>query len=332
MRQTRACKRSRRRPSPRRGRTTCAAAGATRCRSESDLPNADSVAGAMETDAHSQAAVVRWCRRSPRLCNMRSPNCSQTATIKQSRVRSCGEGHEHPVGGQPHKSYTHRHFPGAKQLQIRQIRPGQTGMEFARLKHHQIKDVLYACLVAIGIRKDAGAAFRHLLPPCSPNAKCTPSSTVAAALQTADDGMNGPRRLCKIGNYRYKSDRRWHCQHRRADEQQPGLMISYAGQRRTAVAPTVGGARCCDCMGHRPDHSAELIGLHGGRRGAVGEQLELLADAVLGLSRANRAARRECAHRRRWGRLERGDGEARIGAHTYRDIARTSDRTAAPDA
>ena len=37
-------------------------------------------------------------------------------------------------------------------------------------------------------------------------------------------------------------------------------------------------------VGHGGEPQAELIGLHGGRRGAIGEQLELLADAVLGFS------------------------------------------------
>jgi hypothetical protein len=37
-------------------------------------------------------------------------------------------------------------------------------------------------------------------------------------------------------------------------------------------------------IGHSRERHAELIGLHGGRQGAIGEQPELLANAVLGLS------------------------------------------------
>ena len=167
-RQIRACKRSRLRPAARRGRTTCIAAGATRIRSESDLPNADRAAGAMETDAHSQAAVVRWCKRSPDYARL-DHQIAARRYHKAEPVRSRGKGYEYPVGRQRHKSYARLLFPCAQQMQIRQIRPGQTGVEFARLQHHQIKDVLYACLVAIGIREDARAALWHLLPPCSPS-------------------------------------------------------------------------------------------------------------------------------------------------------------------
>ncbi len=59
----------------------------------------------------------------------------------------------------------------------------------------------------------------------------------------------------------------------------------------------------------------ELIGLHGSRRGAIGEQLELLANAVFGLPAGAVEILIEGTRVvGDAGALERGDDEARIGA------------------
>ena len=51
-----------------------------------------------------------------------------------------------------------------------------------------------------------------------------------------------------------------------------------------AVAQTDAAQGIDENIGHGRERHAQLIGLHGGRRGAVGEQLELLANAILGLA------------------------------------------------
>src|SRR3984957_2040954 len=51
-----------------------------------------------------------------------------------------------------------------------------------------------------------------------------------------------------------------------------------------AVAQTDAAQGIDENIGHGRERHAELIGLHGGRRGAISEQLELLANAVLGLA------------------------------------------------
>ena len=67
------------------------------------------------------------------------------------------------------------------------------------------------------------------------------------------------------------------------------------------------------CHGREPH--AELIGLHGGRRGAIGEQFELLADAVLGFAAGAIEVLIEGARIvGEAGALEGGDDKARIGA------------------
>ena len=67
-------------------------------------------------------------------------------------------------------------------------------------------------------------------------------------------------------------------------------------------------------IGHGRERHAELIGLYGGRRGTIGEQLELLANAVLGLAAG--AVELLIEGTRVVGDAatpERGDDEARIG-------------------
>ena len=64
-----------------------------------------------------------------------------------------------------------------------------------------------------------------------------------------------------------------------------------------------------------PERHAELIGLHGGRRGAISEQLELFADAILGLSAGAVEILIEGTRVvGDAGALEEGDDEARIRA------------------
>jgi hypothetical protein len=58
----------------------------------------------------------------------------------------------------------------------------------------------------------------------------------------------------------------------------------------------------------------QLVGRHGGRRGAIGEQLELLANAVLGLATGAIQILIQSARIGQAGMFERGDDKARIGA------------------
>src|SRR6202042_1798858 len=82
-----------------------------------------------------------------------------------------------------------------------------------------------------------------------------------------------------------------------------------------AVAQTDAAQGIDENIGHGRERHAQLIGLHGGRRGAVGEQLELFADAILGLAAGAVEILIESARViGDAGALERGDDEARIGA------------------
>ena len=82
-----------------------------------------------------------------------------------------------------------------------------------------------------------------------------------------------------------------------------------------AVAQTDAAQGVDQHIGHGRERHAELIGLHGGRRGAIGEQLELLANTVLGLSAGAIELLVEGTRIvGNAGALERGDDEARIGA------------------
>jgi hypothetical protein len=56
------------------------------------------------------------------------------------------------------------------------------------------------------------------------------------------------------------------------------------GACELAVAQTDAVQGIDENVGHGRERHAELIGLHGGRRGAIGEQLELFANTVLGLA------------------------------------------------
>ncbi len=51
-----------------------------------------------------------------------------------------------------------------------------------------------------------------------------------------------------------------------------------------AVAQTDAAQGIDENIGHGRERHTQLIGLHGGRRGAIGEQFELLANAVLRLA------------------------------------------------
>ena len=82
-----------------------------------------------------------------------------------------------------------------------------------------------------------------------------------------------------------------------------------------AMAQTDAAQGIDENIGHGRERHAQLIGLHGGRRGAIGEQLELLANAVLGLAAG--AVELLIEGTRVVGDAatpERGDDEARIGA------------------
>ena len=57
-----------------------------------------------------------------------------------------------------------------------------------------------------------------------------------------------------------------------------------SGIGELAVAQTDATQGIDQNIGHGRERHAQLIGGHGGRRGAIGEQLELLANAVLGFS------------------------------------------------
>ena len=68
-------------------------------------------------------------------------------------------------------------------------------------------------------------------------------------------------------------------------------------------------------VGHGRKPHAELIGLHGGGGGAIREQLELLADTVLGLAAGAVEILVEGTRVvSDAGALERGDNKARVGA------------------
>ena len=82
-----------------------------------------------------------------------------------------------------------------------------------------------------------------------------------------------------------------------------------------AMAQTDAAQGIDENIGHGRERHTQLIGLHGGRRGAIGEQLELLTNAVLGFSAGAVELLVEGA--RIVGdaaTLEGGDDEARIGA------------------
>src|SRR6202051_3716510 len=66
-------------------------------------------------------------------------------------------------------------------------------------------------------------------------------------------------------------------------------------------------------VSHRRDPHAQLVTCDGGGRGAIGEQLELLADAVLSLAARAVEVLVEGA-RVKAAALERSDDKARIGA------------------
>ncbi len=103
--------------------------------------------------------------------------------------------------------------------------------------------------------------------------------------------------------------------HQRPELQQLEPNCRDGGIGELAVAQTDAAQGVDQHIGHGRERHAELIGLHGGRRGAIGEQLELLANTVLGLSagaiellvEGTRIVGNAAA-------LERGDDEARIGA------------------
>ena len=81
-----------------------------------------------------------------------------------------------------------------------------------------------------------------------------------------------------------------------------------------AVAQTDAAQGIDENIGHGRERHAQLIGLHGGRRGAVGEQLELLANAVLGLAAGAVEILIERCVVGDAGALDGGDEETRIGA------------------
>src|ERR1700685_3483750 len=82
-----------------------------------------------------------------------------------------------------------------------------------------------------------------------------------------------------------------------------------------AVAQTDAAQGIDENIGHGRERHSELIGLHGCRRGAIGEQLELLANAVLSLAAGAVEILIESTRViGDAGALERGDDEARIGA------------------
>ena len=101
----------------------------------------------------------------------------------------------------------------------------------------------------------------------------------------------------------------------RAELQQLEANGRDGGIGELAVAQTDAAQGIDENIGHGRERHAELIGGHGGRRGAIGEQFELLANTVLGLSAGAIELLVEGA--RIIGdaaALERGDDEARIGA------------------
>src|ERR1700722_19362194 len=82
-----------------------------------------------------------------------------------------------------------------------------------------------------------------------------------------------------------------------------------------AVAQTNAAQGIDENIGHGRERHAELIGLHGGGRGAISEQLELFANAILGLSAGAVEILIEGTRVvGDAGALEGGDDEARIGA------------------
>ena len=72
--------------------------------------------------------------------------------------------------------------------------------------------------------------------------------------------------------------------HLRAELQQLEPNGRDGGIGELAMAQTDAAQGIDENIGHGRERHAELIGLHGGRRGAIGEQLELLANTVLGLA------------------------------------------------
>ena len=103
--------------------------------------------------------------------------------------------------------------------------------------------------------------------------------------------------------------------HLRTELQQLEANGRDGGIGELAVAQTDAAQGIDENIGHGRERHAQLIGLHGGRRGAIGEQLELLANAVLGLAAGAVELLVEGARIvGDAGTLEGGDDEARIGA------------------
>jgi hypothetical protein len=103
--------------------------------------------------------------------------------------------------------------------------------------------------------------------------------------------------------------------HLRAELEQLEANGRDGGIGELAVAQTDAAQGIDENIGHGRERHAELIGLHGCRRGAVGEQLKLLANAVLGLAAGAVEILIESTRVvGDAGALERGDDEARIGA------------------
>jgi hypothetical protein len=82
-----------------------------------------------------------------------------------------------------------------------------------------------------------------------------------------------------------------------------------------AMAQTDAAQGIDENIGHGRERHTQLIGGHGGRRGTIGKQLELLANTVLGLAAGavELLVETTCIVGTA-GALEGGDDEARIGA------------------
>ena len=90
-------------------------------------------------------------------------------------------------------------------------------------------------------------------------------------------------------------------------------VVSGAGLPEQGVGKADPAERAEHDIGHGGEPEAELVGAHGGGRGAVGEQVELaFLDPVLHLA-AGAADRLAEIWARNFARLERGDDEAGIG-------------------
>src|SRR5579859_2425139 len=73
-------------------------------------------------------------------------------------------------------------------------------MKSAWLQHQEVKNILDDSLVAVGIRENAGAAFRHLPPPRSPDAQCTVSDALSLHFEGWRVGARLRPAYGKIGN------------------------------------------------------------------------------------------------------------------------------------